>query len=382
LVYLAKQTGGFPIINNNDLSGGIRKILDDQSYYLVGYEPDSESFDPKTRRFNKLQVKVSRRGAQVRYRSGFFGISDEQIKKPATNLTAQQQITRALTSPFSTNGIGLRLNTLFGNDAANNSYVRFLLHIDAKDLKFTDAPNGNKKAVFDVIAVLFGDNGAVSDQISQTYTLETKDDRYRKILSDGFVYHFPFPVKKPGAYQLRVAIRDAQSADKVGSANQFVEVPNLKKNRMTLSGIVLENLTFEQWQKSQGSAPASSKASENAVAETTNPLNDTSLRRFRRGTVLRYGSEIYNTRADAAQKPNISTRVRIFRDGKLLFDGKPSLVDMRGQTDLQRIKFAGAVNLGTEMETGDYVLQVVATDNLAKEKQKIATQFVQFEIVQ
>src|SRR5688500_9897913 len=44
LQYLAKQTGGISIINNNDLSWGIRKILDDQSYYLIAYEPDDASF--------------------------------------------------------------------------------------------------------------------------------------------------------------------------------------------------------------------------------------------------------------------------------------------------------------------------------------------------
>ncbi|MGI8882941.1 MAG: VWA domain-containing protein, partial [Pyrinomonadaceae bacterium] len=35
LVYLARQTGGLAVINNNDLSGGIRKMLNDQSYYLI-----------------------------------------------------------------------------------------------------------------------------------------------------------------------------------------------------------------------------------------------------------------------------------------------------------------------------------------------------------
>jgi hypothetical protein len=34
------------------------------------------------------------------------------------------------------------------------------------------------------------------------------------------------------------------------------------------------------------------------------------------------------------------------------------------------------------MSAGDYVLQIVGTDALAKAKSKIATQFVQFEIVQ
>jgi len=57
LVYLAKETGGFPIINQNDLSGGVRKILEDQSYYLVAYQPDAETFDPNVRRFNKIEIK-------------------------------------------------------------------------------------------------------------------------------------------------------------------------------------------------------------------------------------------------------------------------------------------------------------------------------------
>ena len=60
LRFLARETGGISIVNNNDLSGGIRKILDDQSYYLVGYQPDDETFDPKIRRFNKLDVRVTR----------------------------------------------------------------------------------------------------------------------------------------------------------------------------------------------------------------------------------------------------------------------------------------------------------------------------------
>jgi VWFA-related protein len=380
LVYLARQTGGFPIINNNDLSGGIRKILDDQSYYLVGYQPDADTFDPKTRRFNKLQIKVNRKDVRVRYRSGFFGVSDEQIKKPS-NQTPRQQILNALTSPFAVNGIALRLNTLFGNDTKDGSFVRFLLHVDAKDLKFTDETDGNKKAVFDVIAVIYGDNGTVTDQISQSYTLTAKAERYQKILNEGFVYHFPFPIKKPGAYQLRVAIRDAQ-AEKVGSANQFIEVPNLKKARLTVSGIVLENLTLRQWDKLMKNAPVSNSTTEKADADQTNPMTDTSLRRFKHGTVLRYGSEIYNARVEGAQKSRLTTQVRIFRDSKIIFNGKPIALDPVGQTDLQRIKFVGAINLGTEMQAGDYVLQIVVTDNLAKERQKISTQFVQFEIVE
>lgn len=375
LIYLAKETGGLAIYNNNDLSNGIAKMLDDQSYYLIGYQPDAETFDPAKRRFNKFVVKVKRPGARVRYRSGFFGIGDDQIKPPTT-LTAAQQIQTALTSPFAVNDVELRLNTIFGNDK-QGSYVRSLLHIKAQDLKFTEEADGTRTAVFDVLAVSFGDNGAVADQIAKTYTLKAKGDDYRKLVCDGFVYYFVFPVKKAGAYQLRVAIRDA-STQKVGSANQFVEIPNLKKNRLNISGIVLENYTAEQWkrtaEKSAGVSP------EKQPQETTDPLTDTSLRRFKRGTILRYAAEVYNAKLDAAQKTNLTTQIKVFRDGKLLLEGKTLPLDLFGQTDLQRIKFSGAVNLGADMAAGEYILQIIVNDNLAKEKRRVTTQFVQFEV--
>jgi len=379
LVYLAQQTGGFAVINNNDLSGGVRKILDDQSYYLIGYQPDADTFDPKTRRFNKLTVKVKRDGLNVRYRSGFFNVRDEQMAQTTTTVkqTAAEQIGNALASPFAASGVGLRLNTIFGNDA-RGSFVRSLLHVDARDLKFTDEADGSKKAIFDVLAVSFGDNGQIVEQIGKSYSFSVKSAAdYEKVLKDGFVYYFSFPIKKPGAYQFRVAIRD-NATEKVGSASQFIEVPDLKKNRVTLSGILLENFTPQQWQAYSNDAPK--KAGSSDVDLSTNPMNDTSLRKFKRGTILRYGYEIYNARLDALGKPNLTAQVRIFRDGKLVLDGKQNQLELFGQTDLERIKTVGALSLGGEMETGDYILQIVIVDGLAKEKQKIATQFVQFEL--
>ncbi len=374
LVYLAKQTGGFPIINNNDLSGGIRKILDDQSYYLVGYEPDAETFDPKTRRFNKIEIKVKRKDVNVRYRSGFFGVTDDQIKKPA-NQTAEQQILSALSSPFAVSDINLSLNTIYKSDAKNIASITSLLYVNAKDLKFIDEPDDSKKMMFDVLAVSFGSGGVPVDQISKTYTITLKEEQYRKILKEGFVYYFFFPVKKPGAYQMRVALRD-RVTEKVGSASQFIEVPKLKKDRLTLSGIVLENLTVDQWNRELNQNAANS-----AQTPSSDPMTDTSLRRFGRGTILRYGLEMYNAKLSSSGQPQLQMQTRLFQNGKLIFEGKQIPVDTSKQTDLRSIKALAALNLGTEMQAGDYILQIVVTDALAKEKNKIAAQFIPFEVV-
>ena len=370
LSYLAESTGGFAIKNNNDLSGGVRRVLDDQSYYLLAYEPDSETFDPAKRKFNQLSVKVLRPGAKARYRSGFFNV-EEKAKAAPTRLTPVEELKNALTSPFALNGINLKLNPLFGNDEKNGSYVRSLLHVDARDLQFTDEKDGTKKAILDVVAQSFGDNGQPIDGLGKVYTVTIKPEMFDKIMTNGFVYHFSFPVKKAGAYQYRVAIRDEGSGH-IGSANQFIEVPDLKKRRLTLSSIVLEDLSNADWQEMlQPDAPSI----------PANPLADTAMRRAKAGSVLRYGFEIYNAKPGPSKVAQVQMRIRVFRDRKLVLDGANKTLDLRGQTDMQHLKAAGAIAIGEKMVPGDYILQVIVTDPLAKAKQQIALQYVQFEII-
>jgi VWFA-related protein len=365
LQLLSKETGGFAVVNNNDTVGAVRRVMNDQSYYLIGYDPGDDSFDPVARRYNRIEVKVLRDGVNVRYRSGFFNV--EKREAPAETIASMspaRQIQSALVSPFGMSGITVRLNSLYANDPRTGNYVRSLLHIKASDLKFTEV-NGKMKAAFDVLAASFGDNGQVVEQLGRSYELDLPKPAYEKIVRDGFVYHFLFPVKKPGAYQYRVAVRDPK-AGTVGSASQFVEIPNLKKERLTLSSIVLENKTIENFNK-QGSS-----------VDDTNAMTDTSLRVFKPGTVLRYGYEVYN--AVRQGSPQLFSKIRVFRDGKLVLDGKEIPVDLAGQTDLERIKVAGAITLGSAMEPGDYILQTIVIDKLAKTKRSVAAQFVQFEL--
>jgi len=180
------------------------------------------------------------------------------------------------------------------------------------------------------------------------------------------------PVKRPGAYQYRVAVRDVQGG-KIGSASQFIEVPDLKKNRLTASSIVLETYTADEWRRATD--PTAGRV-------PTNPMADTALRRVKMGSVLRYGYEIYNAKLSGSKQVGVQIKVRIFRDGKLILDGQQGPVDMRGQIDMEHLKAGGAIALGDKLTPGDYILQIVVTDPLAKAKQQLATQFVQFEIVE
>ncbi|HEX8097193.1 MAG TPA: VWA domain-containing protein [Pyrinomonadaceae bacterium] len=380
LNYLAQRTGGIAIRNSNDLSAGVRRVLEDQrGYYLIGYRPDESTFDARTgrRTFHKLGIKVKRPGLNVRYRNGFYGVTDEQAR-PAR--TREQQLFGALTSPFGATGVHLQLTSLFANDAKAGSFMRSILHIDARDLTFTTEADGQRKVVFDVIAMTFGDNGQVLDQVGRTYTLGMKEEVYKRALETGFNYVMTVPVKKPGAYQLRAALRDT-ATERTGSASQFIEVPNLSKNRLALSGLTLGGYDLAALKKRQAEQGAQQEQ-EGAGAQDTDPQSGPAVRRMRHGMLLQYGYVIYNAQADRATgQPQLLTQMRLFRDGREVFTGKQNPYDPKGQADPKRLVATGAIQLGTDMAPGEYVLQIIVTDALAKDKYRTATQWVDFEIV-
>jgi VWFA-related protein len=374
LEVLAKDTGGRTFFNRNDMDAGITSALEDQNgYYLLAYQPDEASFDAKKLKFNKIEVKLKRDGYDVRYRNGFYGYTEEKPLETVKNPT--EKTVEALMSPFAANEIELRLNTLFGNNETG-SFVNSFLHIDAKNLTFVNQPDGNKKLSFEILASSFGENGATIDQVGRTYRLNFPPETYQQVLKEGFVYHFVFPVKKAGAFQMRVAVRDTVSS-KIGSANQFVEVPDLKKGRLTLSGIVLENFSDE---------PTEDVNKPNTVNDITigkgDPKVDSSLRKFNQGTFLRYIIEIYNAKLDGTKKPKIETQVRVFKDGKAVLNEKSKPLEINDKTNLIRILFGGKLALKDELPPGEYILQIIVKDTLAKEKTNLATQWVQFEIIE
>ncbi len=367
LSYLARETGGVAFLNSNDLSSGVDTMLEDQSYYLIGYQPEAETFDASKRAFNRLEVRVNRDDLQVRYRSGFYGVSDEQAADGGTSAANGNSLLGALTSPFAVNDVALNLNALFLH-RKEGSFVRSLLHIDASGLTFKESQSSKKQAVFEVLAMSFGDNGVPVEQSAQRYSITVGDADIEKLRKDGFVYQFTFPVKKPGAYQYRVAIRDVNSG-KVGSASQFVEVPRMNANELALSGLVLENLSATQW----------SELNRNNTEVAGDAVSSTALPKFKRGSVLRYGFEIYNPKLEGG-RANVSSSIRIFHNGQAALRGRLTPVEPGQGSDNRLLKASGAISLATDMEPGDYVLQVIVVDNNKSGKKRAKTAFVQFEV--
>ena len=378
LSLLAEETGGKFTQNTNNLSLGTQRMLEDQQgYYLIGYRPSDTSVDPATgkRRAHSISVKLKPSGLRLRSRSAYYGVNLEAAKPAAAAAprTREQHLAAALTSPFAASGIGLRVTPIFGNDPAGGSYLRVLLHIPTQDLSFTAQPDGSRSAMMDVVAVNFGAEGRVVDQLFDTQTINVKEEAYQQILKDGLVFILNIPAKKPGPMQLRVAVRDAKS-ERIGSASQFVQVPDLGKNHLALSGIYVSGTN--QPQANSASTGGEAKAVEPDT--TAGPA----LRRLRHDMILNYSYVIYNAQLNDAGRPQLQTQMRLFRDGKEVFTGKLLPLNADKQTDMKRLDAGGRLLVGGNLVPGQYVLQVTVTDTLVKNKRlATATQWVDFEII-
>jgi VWFA-related protein len=378
LDFLARETGGLSVRNANDLNEGLTRVLEDQrSFYLIGYRPDEKTFDIKTGRpdFNKITVKVKRAGLRTRTRNGFFGVADDIAARSASARTAPAPLKDALLSPFASGDVDVRLTSLFGNDPETGSFLRSVLHIDARDLSFKEEPDGTRKANVEILAMTFDALGHVIDRIGGTKSISVRGDTFQSLLQGGIVNVLNVPVK-PGAYQLRVAVRDG-ATQKTGSASQFVEVPDFGNGRFALSGIMMSGSR----QSELTSLPASARLSFEAGKES-DPQTGPAVRRLRQGMVLEYAYLIYNAQSGGAvTQPQLRTKLRLFRDGRLVFSGDEKSFDARGQADPRRLVAQGRFQIGRDLSPGQYILQVVVNDLLAKDRQSAATQWIDFEIV-
>ena len=375
LVALARETGGFAILNNNDINAGVNKVMkDNESYYLLGFDPDDEQFEVKYRnKFHAIKIKLKRPGLQVRTRSGYFGIPETLAREVPK--TREQQFLHALYSPFGARDLNLQMTSFFFNSDKGGSFVRSLLHIDASKLTFAPGENGEKLAKLEIVTFTFDENGKTIENRGHAFTMRFDEARYQMALKQGFTYQHDTPLAKPGAYQFRMVIRDA-TAEKLGAAGQFINVPDLTKNRLALSGLTLTGRLLPD----PAAPPPAQTATPPPAAANDETQPTPAVRRFARIGAFEYYAIVFNPQLNRpTNQPQLTMLVEIYRDGKAIFQATPRPVDLTGQTDLKRIVCGGQISLDG-LPPGDYLFHLIVTDPLAKKKYGQAEQWMDFTV--
>ena len=105
------------------------------------------------------------------------------------------------------------------------------------------------------------------------------------------------------------------------------------------------------------------------------------MRRYRPGQSIAYGYQVINpTLKGPAKEPQVAIQVRVFRNGKLFYTSPLEHSLKRSEADPTSFFAGGILSLKENLTMGEYLLQVVVTDQLGKKKTSQATQWIDFEV--
>lgn len=345
---LAESTGGVSVINTSNFSEGLDRMLSRSNYYILAYAP-TEAFDNK---YHKLEIKVSRPGAKVYAREGYFATPDAPGNATPTK---EEAIFKAVMSPLAKRDIELagRLQYRFVPDTGAEIDINLL--VNANNLSFKQDADGKYRSTFDVVGFIANSAGKSQGGFSQTVTANLPPADYKRAQTMGLSYTAHAQLA-PGSYQLRAVVRDSESG-RLGSMSQYIEIPDISKKHITASSVFLYAIDLDPGAKPQ-------------------PL--TALRQLQRKQDLRYAAVIYNPKVAAGQT-QLRSQVIVSRGNKIIFEEPEAPVNGTLQ-DGQVVKI-GQLGLG-KAQPGRYVLTMVITDPQAKKEERTIVRSVDFYLVE
>jgi VWFA-related protein len=365
---LAQRTGGLFISGHNDVVRAIRTAArDGDGYYLIGYPPDDKTVGEMKKgkpKAHKIEVRVKPSGLRVRSRTGFLSAPD--AKTPTDLLTRQEKVGQALQSPFAGGAIRVRLTALFWQPDDEKPVIDALLHFDSDKLSFTEEADGWNTAAIEVTAALFGSDGQQLDFADKTWNLQAKGQTYEYIKKSGISFLMKVPVKDPGVYQMRLVLRD-KATGQLGSATQVIEVPNVRDGKLALSGILMAA------NKSKSQEAVEQK--EGMIEEIDSKMT-AAVRIFESGETIGWAYQVLNAKTEKAEKPQVQAQVRLFCEGKQVYEGTPVILNSP-QGGAKKMIAVDQMFM-KQLPPGYYVLQLAVTDMQSKEK-KPALQSIDFD---
>ncbi len=370
---LAADTGGFMVQGSNDLGAGLRKILKDtETYYLIAYEPTNPKRDGA---FRKIEVRLpGQRDARVRARKGYFAPDDRRkgqrksLPEPGATVAEsaappedrrESEMKMALTSLAPLTGIPVSLSVDFVSVDAAVPQVVVSSRVDLRGVPFVST-DGRHLATVDAAATVFDESGAVVGSLeTERAAMDLTDASYEQALERGLQYQRAAPVK-PGRYRVRVAVRE-DGGGKVGSASQWVLIPDLAAGKLALSSLFL----LKKEDGPGAEAPAGGALSLRGAQ---------ALRRFKRGETLYVQHFAYNPGRDASGATNLVTQSEIWRGGVLLASSAPEAMDL-GARGGPLVPHTRSIKL-EPFGPGDYEVRIVVTDRTANEMTSRRVSFI------
>jgi len=337
-VSVAVDTGGFPIKNTNDLAKSMRRIdRESRSYYLMGFSIADVKADGK---FHALDVKVSRPGATVMARKGYYAPSSEP-EKPRDDDTLDPAVRTAIDSPFDASAIPLRVGSYVLAPEGEQTSVLFTVEVDPKGLHFDQKGGRFDDKLSTYLVVSSRDTGETFHREKEVeLSLPPQVHAQMQETWVPLVRDIPLP---PGTYQARVLVREPGSR-RVGTVRHEFEVP--KSDELRVSTPILTDVV-------RPGAAADAPPRPVPVAHRTFPS----------GRTLYYLFQVFGAaEGEGENAPRVRTGYRVESvDGRVIGTQPDSVVAPGPDGELQQMY---ALNL-TGLAPGDYLIVLEVKDDVA-----------------
>ena len=358
---LPAKTGGLLVRNNNFFPDGIGQEANNMiaGYYLVSYTPPADTFDRNV--FHPVTVRVKRKGAVVHTREGFYGVTGNE-----NNSETEHPLKTAVFSPFQHPDLNVNVAAGYIKDTEAGYIIRAWIHLDAKDVKMVETGKG-ATINLETVCLTTGINAATDQDLRHIrYSFDIESGKIALVQKYGLRFSLLLPVKKPGYYTVRAAVEDMESG-RIGTAYQFVEIPDLKKKGLALSDIFM--ITGDDdlgWMRSDVIKEINEGVffPEISSDETWSPA----LRTYAPGDNLQTLMMIYNADAKAIAGSEIETQSILYKDGVVFLRNESRPVAAKSVDKLAGIPILQKLTLGKNMPPGRYTLQLRVTDKKSREK--------------
>ena len=229
LYALADGTGGFVILNTNDLLNGLEKIGREQNeFYLIGYNPP-ESPDGSC---HSLKVKVDRGGLTVRARTGYCNVRKPDLLsgKPAEkDLETRAQAAEAGTIPTP-----LQLSYFY--TGANTARVDVAMEIPSTAIKFAKV-KGKEHGEVNVLGIAYKPDGSIGARFSDTAKVDFDDKKQiEEFQKKPMHYDNQFDIGT-GKYTFKVVFR--AGGEDFGKMERPLDIEAYDGKKFSISGIAL-----------------------------------------------------------------------------------------------------------------------------------------------
>jgi VWFA-related protein len=220
----APATGGKIFLSRNDVNNEIATSIDSgNTYYSLSYTPTSTNEDAA--KFRNIKIKLTNPNLIATTREGYYpeGENTNNVQADAS-LSAKQranvlemEMSQAALSAMVYNGLALT-----AQKSADSKLWQ--INVGAKNLSWTQAPNGTQVAEVTAMAVAFDDRGNGAGAKSRAGEkskivghVSRELQSVRKVDSAPGTVTFELPVEVPGgATRVRLILRDAVSG-KIGT---------------------------------------------------------------------------------------------------------------------------------------------------------------------